>query len=170
MVKLFDYLSSNKGFAFAIQAGIGGSFSRNYPIGKVVNIKTEDLGDLGIETHKSFKTVSETGMGDETVIINTNSHPALAHLESVDAITVAMACGTQRTADIRREKFNAVIESMEGVTFFMLCNMFKIPYFEIRAISNYCGPHIEGEWDIPLAVNNLTTELVSIIKKLEDEI
>lgn len=169
-LKLFEFLHGKNDIALAIQAGIGGSFSCKLPIGTVVNIKSECFGDTGIETKKSFKTVAEAGWENTTRFYNLSEHHVVSHLKAVDAITVAMACGTKKTADMRKEKFNAVIESMEGAPFFIVCKKCNVPFIEIRSVSNYCGPHKDGKWDIPLAVKNLSSELVSMIKNTENEI
>lgn len=168
-LNLSRYIQGREDILIAIQAGIGGSFSHKFGPGSVVQIKSEAYGDTGIETFRSFKTLEETGWETQNQYRNTLKHPLVQHLPSVSSITVAMACGTKKTADFRREKFNAVIENMEGLAFFRTCRMYHIPFLEIRSVSNFCGPHREGQWDIRTAITRLADHLAPVIKNMEDE-
>jgi len=43
--------------------------------------------------------------------------------------------------------------------------MEKVPFLEIRAISNYVDIRNTEKWDIPTAVENLTNELFRFLRK-----
>lgn len=169
-LRLYEFLHGQNNMQCVIQAGIGGSFTRNMAIGTVVNVTQDAYGDLGVETASSFKTLAEAGWDKVTVYSSTFSHAAFSSLQEVTAITVAMACGSEKTAALRREKFNPVIETMEGAAFFQVCNHLNIPCAQIRAVSNYCGLHRDGEWNSALASANLCSELARIISNITYDI
>jgi futalosine hydrolase len=166
---LAKHLQNRNDIILALQAGIAGSFKTKHRVGTVVSVSSEEYGDTGIETFNSFKTLKEAGFEKQKRYRNPLVIPVFDHLPSVSSLTVSTACGTAETAAFRYKKFKTEIENMEGLAFFRTCRMYKIPYAELRSISNYCGPHSEGEWNMPLAIKNLTSEVVPFVKWLETE-
>jgi futalosine hydrolase len=53
---------------------------------------------------------------------------------------------------------------MEGIAFHYACKQAKIPFLQIRAISNYVTPRNKSEWEIPLAIQNLNQYLIETFK------
>ncbi len=47
-----------------------------------------------------------------------------------------------------RDTFNPVTESMEGAALHYVCLMEKIPFLQIRSISNYIGERNKKKWDM----------------------
>ena len=88
-------------------------------------------------------------------------------VKPVRAITVNTVTGSDITRDKLVKKFNPDIETMEGATFFYICAMEKIPFLAVRAISNKVEPGNIRAWDIPLALENLTSALNEILLMLE---
>jgi futalosine hydrolase len=58
---------------------------------------------------------------------------------------------------------DADIESMEGAACFYVCLLEKIPFLEVRSISNYVEPRNRANWNLPLAIQNLNQVLVEMI-------
>ena len=161
-------------YDLVINAGIAGSFSEQIPIGTVVNVKSEQIGDFGIEKEDRISTVFEAGFADANEFPFTNGR--LINLCSINTITLRNVKGftsnishgtSQSIARIRKE-FDPDIESMEGAAVFYVCLMEKVPFLEIRAISNYVEIRDTNKWDIPGAIRNLTDELLKILSRLAD--
>ena len=55
---------------------------------------------------------------------------------------------------------------MEGAAFFYVCLQEKIPFLQIRSISNYVEKRNKSNWNIPLAIDNLNVVLLDIINSL----
>jgi futalosine hydrolase len=55
---------------------------------------------------------------------------------------------------------------MEGAAFHFVCLQQKIPFIQIRSISNSVGERDKTKWVIKDAVNNLNSELVKLINDL----
>ncbi|MEI6677423.1 MAG: futalosine hydrolase [Mariniphaga sp.] len=161
-------------YDLVINAGIAGSFSEKIPIGTVVNVKSEQIGDFGIEKEDRISTVFESGFADANEFPFTNGQ--LINPWSIDTITLQNVKGftsnishgtSQSIARIRKE-FDPDIESMEGAAAFYVCLMEKVPFLEIRAISNYVEVRDTNKWDIPGAIRNLADELLKILTGLAD--
>ena len=54
---------------------------------------------------------------------------------------------------------------MECAAVFYVCLHEKVPFLEIRAISNYVESRDTTKCDIPLAIENLTDELFRFLRK-----
>jgi futalosine hydrolase len=159
----------------AINAGIAGSYSDKFPKGDVVMPVTDCFADMGIEDGGNFLTLSEAGLmgADEFPFKNGFLHAdneytdkIKAFLKPVRAITVNSATGSETTKGILLEKFNPDIETMEGATFFYLCSREKIPFLALRAISNMVERRNKNNWDIDLALNNLSEKLIAVLLTL----
>jgi futalosine hydrolase len=55
---------------------------------------------------------------------------------------------------------------MGGAAFFYACRELKVPGVQIRAVSNYVEKRNRDNWQIGLAVKNLNTFAVELIREL----
>jgi futalosine hydrolase len=105
-----------------IQAGIAGCFDPNMPLGKVVVIKEEILGDLGVEEEGKWKDIFDMKLE------KSNYHPFekrklpnpwlstynLLKLPELTGITVNQISTQPTRIEQLKKKYGAVVESMEG--------------------------------------------------------
>jgi futalosine hydrolase len=54
---------------------------------------------------------------------------------------------------------------MEGAAFMQICLTEKIPFAELRAISNYVEPRNRENWKMKEAIENLNTVLIALFEK-----
>ena len=156
----------------AINAGIAGSFNERLNIGDVVMPVSDCFADAGVEDGENFLTLFESGL------INANDFPykdgllytdtrynekMKSILKPVRAITVNTATGSETTKGKLLKKFNPDIETMEGATFFYICSRENIPFLALRAISNKVEPRDKNNWNIDLALNNLSEKLIDVL-------
>ena len=59
------------------------------------------------------------------------------------------------------------VESMEGAALHYVCLMEKVPFLQIRAISNVIGDRDKSRWKLKEALVSLHEKLVVMIQKLE---
>lgn len=160
---LSSYLSENK-VDFVLNTGICGSFSRKFPVGTVVNVCSEEFGDLGYDNNGTFTPFSSgPKLRDNTIRVNNNAKNILSHLPCVNGITVNTASGEKNRILQLKKLFNPDVESMEGAAVFYTCLMRNIPFAGVRAVSNFVEPRNRAAWDIPLALKNLHAALPEII-------
>ena len=80
---------------------------------------------------------------------------------SVNEITTA-----KHKIKFYQKHFAPVAESMEGAALHYVCLMEKIPFLQIRSISNYAAERNKKKWNMKKAIINLNNELLSLLYKL----
>jgi len=158
-------------YDLVINAGIAGSFKDEISLGTVVNVKSEQICDFGIEEPEKIKTIFEAGFVDPDSfpfkggrLCNHHEYKGL-DLPVVHGITGNISHGDPKSIERVRRKFDPDIESMEGAAVFFVCLQEKIPFLEIRAISNYVESRDTDKWDIPATLENLTRELYRFLRQ-----
>ena len=160
-----------------IQAGIGGSYSKQISLGQVVVVKQEFLGDMGVEEADIWKDIFDLNLiGDNDFPfakkqINNPYLPKLNVLQLVEVVgvTVNEISTSQQRIEQLVSKYNPIIESMEGAVLHYVCTDLQVPYIQIRSISNYVGERDKSKWQMPLSIANLNNILVDIVNKLCSE-
>jgi futalosine hydrolase len=159
-----------------INAGLAGSFDKNLKLGDVVNVVAQCFGDLGVEEKDgSFTDMFELGLlkHNEMPFVNGRLYNAeisgFDFLPSVRSISVNKVHGYIESIDKIVAKYQPDIESMEGAAFFFSCLQAKIPFLEIRGISNYVEPRNRENWCIGPAIDNLNATVMDIIELLTSE-
>jgi futalosine hydrolase len=56
---------------------------------------------------------------------------------------------------------------MEGAAVFYVCQMEKIPFLQLRAISNRVEKRNRNAWNIPLPLENLRRVVLLLLNELE---
>jgi futalosine hydrolase len=162
----------NKRPHMIIQAGIGGSFSENYPPGSVVLINEEVTGDLGVEENNEFKDVFDMGLPQITgpytgkSLVNNNLELLQQqNLPLVRSVTINEISTRQQRIQQLQQKYQPVVESMEGAAFHYVAITEKIPYLQLRAISNFIGERDKSKWKMKEAIEALNEKLKEMITK-----
>ena len=160
------YLGSVK-IDLAINIGIAGAFDRNLQLGQVVHVTEDSFADLGIEqADASFQNLFDAEL------IEPNTFPFLDgklknqvgnqadFLPKVIGTSVNTVHGSAASiVDFQKQNPTVQIESMEGAAFFYARLPEKIPFLQIRSISNYVEKRDKSNWNIPLAIENLNVVL-----------
>lgn len=158
---------------FIIQFGIAGSYNQTLSIGETVIVVNEQLGDCGAEDHDQLLTLNDLGLQNKNEFPFENNvlqnpflknHPS--HLKKVYGLTVNLTAGNPDTIQLRKNKYNADIESMEGACLHYVCLQYGIPFIQLRGISNYVEPRNKSNWNIPLALSNCKEEVIQFIQTL----
>jgi futalosine hydrolase len=143
-----------------VNFGIGGGFGQ--PLGGTVLAHRSIAADLGAESSDGFISLDDLGFGDSTTI--TVDQGLLAQLRAClpevlvgDVLTVNTVTGTsERTAWMIERYPDAVAEGMEGYGVACAARQARIPFAELRAVSNIVGPRDRGSWQIADALKALT--------------
>ena len=152
----------------AIQAGIAGCFDHSWEMGKVVIIDKEQLGDLGVEDGVAYKDLFDIQLWQpdqppfsNRLLVNPfEGLPALPELPKAGGITINTVSGSEPTRQLLLNKYAPEVESMEGAAFHYACLMEKIPFFQLRSISNFVEVRDKSKWKIPLAIQSLNDVLI----------
>ncbi|MFT6211002.1 MAG: futalosine hydrolase [Bacteroidia bacterium] len=150
-------------FDLVIDLGIAGSFNPAFGIGFVVQVVSDRFSELGVEDNGRFIPADEMKLAKkENVFFEADIR--IDSLPEADGITVNRVHGTTETIDSIRQHLNPDIESMEGAAVAFVCQQFNIPWVQIRSISNKIEPRNRDAWNIPLAIQNLHTEVSKYLK------
>ena len=163
---------SKKQYDLAINVGVAGSFNRKILRGDVVEVLSEQYGDLGVEeADGSFTDMFEMGLIDgsqkpfyQNKLLNIKPLQ-LSHLKQVKGLTVQKVHGFTDSIEAILKKYKVDIETMEGAAFFQACMTEGVTFSEIRAISNYVEPRNRDNWKIAEAIENLNKTLIELFEK-----
>ncbi|WEK35833.1 MAG: futalosine hydrolase [Candidatus Pseudobacter hemicellulosilyticus] len=155
----------------ALQAGIAGSFSTNYPPGTVALVREEYTGDTGVEENNCFRDLFDLGFqqpGQFPYSGRALTNPALSGdtylgLPVVNGVTVGeISTRPERIAQLQ-QNYAPVVESMEGAAFHYACLRQGIPFLQLRAVSNSVGERDKSKWQLKPAIELLNNTLINLL-------
>jgi futalosine hydrolase len=158
--------------SLVIQAGIGGS-GLPADLGNTFVIDSEVLADLGARDKSGFRSLFDIGLDQaerfpfrEGKLINPYGKLlAWTGLPVRKGITVNEIKSTDLNEFQRNQP--PVVESMEGAALHYVCLMEKIPFLQVRSVSNLTGDRDKNNWRMKEARESLHQSLVLLIQKLE---
>lgn len=156
-----------------IQAGIGGCYNKNIALGSVLAIKKEIIADQAVTEKTVLKTMFDLGL------LGQNQYPYTKgwlenktellkkiKLKKVTGISVNEITTSSKKIKQYEEKFKPVVESMEGAALHYVALMEKIPFLQIRSVSNYAGERNKKNWKMKESIINLNLELTRLLQLL----
>ena len=157
-----------------IQAGIAGTFDQKINPGKLLVIKEEILGDMGVEEDGKWKDIFDLKLEKSSY------HPFerrklpnpwlskfnLLKLPEVTGITVNEITTAKERIEQLIKKYDPVTESMEGAALHYICRETNTPFIQFRAVSNYVGERDKTYWKIKEAIENLNDGLLKYVDRL----
>lgn len=160
-------------YDLVIQAGIAGSFTEDLEPGKVVVIKQDTFGDIGMEEGGNFTSIYKTGFyaKDEFPfvdgwLVNPNDLLNSFSLPVVKAITVSKVSDSKVQLHQFINSFSPQVESMEGAALHYICLQENRSFLQLRGISNFVGERNKTAWRMKEAIENLNFNLAQIINGL----
>lgn len=157
-----------------IQIGIGGSFSSTLAIGSAVAVDKEVIADMGVVEEGGYKSIFEMGLVDNNehpynngALINNHSDLlSMSGLKTAVGLTVNEITTHPEKINLFNSQYGADIESMEGAALHYVCIMKKIPFLQIRGISNMVGERDKSRWQINEAINAASDVCIGLINNL----
>ena len=150
-----------------LQAGVGGSFETAIPLGTVVAVSSERVGDMGVEEADRFVPLSRMGLesGDaapwkDGVLPNEHAILQECGLPAWKGITINEITTRKSRMTLYRDEFGAQIESMEGAALHYVGRMEGIPFLQVRAVSNYVGERDKSKWNMEEALRKLNAFII----------
>ena len=154
-----------------IQVGIAGAMSSDLNIGDVVVVSTDAMADLGVMENGTFKSIAALNLQNENepdMAALQNPHHLLidkTSMKKVNAITVNEISTSIERIHFYTNTYKASIESMEGAAFHYTCLMEKIPFVQLRSVSNYVGDRNKKNWNIELALKSIAKATQAFLDK-----
>jgi futalosine hydrolase len=159
-----------------IQAGIAGCFDKNISPGTVVVVKQDTIADLGVIENKQLRSVFDLKLispgqfpFQKGWLVNSDKNLlGQTKLKTVAGISVNQVTTAKQMIELYRNKFGPAIESMEGAALHYVSLSEKIPFLQIRAISNYIGERDKKKWNMKEAITNLNKELIGLFNRMSN--
>ena len=155
---------------FVLQAGICGSLDNYLRPGKIVVVEKESIGDLGVMERGGFTSLFNLGF------LKLNAYPwangklcnnisvlQKTGLTIADGVTINEITTNTQRIQFYRDELKANIETMEGAALHYVCLSERIPFLQIRGVSNYVGERNKNKWALREAIANVNIELQSIL-------
>jgi futalosine hydrolase len=159
-----------------IQAGVAGSFSNSLSLGQVVLVKQDAFGDIGMEENKEFTPIFKSNFADANEfpfsdgwLINPSKLFSVSKLKNVKAITVNKVSDSEVQKNQSIIHFSPEIETMEGAAFHFIGLHQKIPFIQLRSISNTVGERDKSKWEIKESIGNLNKELKILVEQIKNK-
>ena len=154
-----------------IQAGVAGCFNEKISLGSVVAIQQDTIADESVIELKKLRSLFDLKLVPQNKfpykkgwLLNPNKNLlAQSGLKTVKAISVNQITTSKQMIRFYKKEFQPVTESMEGAALHYVCLMEKIPFLQLRSISNYIGERNKKKWDMNESITNLNRELIRII-------
>lgn len=153
-----------------IQAGIGGTFDQHQRLGDTVIVGRELIGDLGVEEQRQFRSLfdlnllsPDTAPWKDGWLSNERDLNSYG-LPIVDGVTVNEISTAPHRIEAHTQR-SITVESMEGAALHYVCLMEKIPFLQLRALSNFAGERDKSKWKMKLAIEQLNIELQRILSE-----
>jgi futalosine hydrolase len=156
-----------------IQAGVAGCFDRKISLGTVVAVKKETIADQSVIELKKLKTLFDLRLVPHDQfpfkkgwLENSNDALKKSKLKKVNAISVNEITTSRQKVRFYEESFKPAIESMEGAALHYTCLMEKVPFIQLRSISNYIAERDKTKWDMKRSIVNLNEALINLVETL----
>ncbi|HMK24590.1 MAG TPA: futalosine hydrolase [Chitinophagaceae bacterium] len=156
-----------------IQAGVAGCFDNSIALGTVLATQQDTIADESVIELKKLKTLFDLKLVPQDRfpftkgwLINNTALLKKYKLKAVKGISVNQITTSKEMIRFYRKEFNPVTESMEGAALHYVCLMEKIPFLQLRSVSNYIGERNKKNWNMKDSIHTLNTELISLLEKL----
>jgi futalosine hydrolase len=156
-----------------IQCGLAGTYQNHLKIGETVIVENEILGDTGAQDHMDQLDLFDMQFMNANEFPFSNSmlkNEYVTHLNTslkkVTGLTVNLSSGNASTIELRKKKYNADIETMEGAVLHYVCLQKEIPFIQFRAISNLVEPRNKDNWKIKEAIESYTLAITEFIHQI----
>jgi len=162
-------------YGLALNLGLCGTFDRKIELAQVVHVTSDCIAELGAEDDENLLNVQELGLLDANefpftngILVNASppSSATLSGLAAVAGITVNTVHGNEHSIAAVKRRFQPQVESMEGAAFMYTCTVHRVPFAQIRAVSNFVEKRNRAAWELTDAICNLTEVGLRILEEI----
>ncbi len=157
-----------------IQAGVAGCFDTQIPRGTVLAVKKETIADQSVVELNELKTLFDLKLVPQNQhpfrkgwLMNDNDILKKVKLKNVTSISVNEITTSKQKVTFYRQAFNPVVESMEGAALHYVCLLEKVPFIQIRSVSNYIAERNKKKWNMKESIINLNEALINIVRTIQ---
>ena len=160
-----------------IQIGIAGAINDQIDIGSSVAVKVEMISDMGVWEADGYKDIFDMGFADRNTFpyqhgMLVNPHQLLltqSKLPLVKGFGVNEISTSSEKISLLKHHYNVDIESMEGNAFHYVCLMNKLPFIQLRGISNYVGDRDKSRWKIKESLQTTYDACMTLLDQVKED-
>jgi futalosine hydrolase len=171
--------------ALVLQAGVGGAYpGTGLGIGDIALASEENYGDLGVRTPAGWQSAELIGIPilqqeepffnhfpldpqqvarARQILLDNSWEGGRPALRSGPFVTVQECSGLASLGEERAARFAGLCENMEGAAAAHLCRLYRVPFLEVRGISNLVEDRRQEGWDLPLASRRAQQAVLRLI-------
>lgn len=149
--------------------GVCGAFPARHRLGAALRvgdlclIDSDRFGDEGVLTPQGFFDLGESGLlqtGPFTAAPGPTAAVAAAlGIAAVPGVTVSSCSGTEVASKAMAARTSAMVETMEGAALGLVASRHRVPWVQLRAVSNFTGDRDRAAWDFDAAAARLHAAL-----------
>ena len=169
---LMNYLKLRRP-SWILQAGVGGCFNRTVKLGSVFAVKQETIADQSVIELGKLKTLFDLNLLPENRfpfkkgwLKNETEMLETCKLKKVKGISVNEITTSKKKVGFYEKQFDPVVESMEGAALHYVCLMEKIPFLQIRSVSNYIAERNKKKWEMKNSIKNLNEAVITYLQNM----
>ena len=83
-------------------------------------------------------------------------------------LTSSRVTGTREEAEEITQRFQALAESMEGAAAAHICALYRVPFLEIRGISNFVGDRDRSTWQVERAAATAAWAGLTVLSRFKE--
>ncbi len=168
-----------------LNLGVAGAYAGSrLSTGDIAMASMEVLGDDGVIDSKGWHSLEKIGIplvsagrkkyfnefpldnAFSKKIIRTIKAGKLSSYSQITQgtfVTLSAASGSPARAGELEKRFKGVCENMEGAAVAQVCAIYKVPFVEIRGVSNIAGVRDKRKWDMKCASENCQKAVLDLM-------
>ncbi len=136
-------------------------------VGDLCLVTVDFLADEGVGHEQGFSDLATLGLG-QVGPYRADTEWSASIAERLDIVQVRGATvSTCSGSDLRSRELaarsGAAVETMEGAALAMVCAQVRVPWVQLRCVSNDCGDRERGRWDRDGAIARLRSAMEVLI-------
>nr|WP_320049097.1 futalosine hydrolase [uncultured Desulfuromonas sp.] len=168
-----------------VMVGCGGAFKdSSLQLGDLAFASEEIYADEGVTSPQGFLDMSQLDLALATiedrcyfnhypVDLTTTQHACKRLKDNFSQnpncqlgpfVTVSNCSGTDSLGLDRHERYQPIIENMEGAAAAHQCLLAHTPFMELRSVSNFVEDRDFSQWNLPQAMENAQKALLSLFE------
>lgn len=168
-VGLTSYLAEHRP-AGVVLFGVAGAHEGGPAVGEGCLVERDWLADEGVWAPDGFLGIDALGLGRrgpwraDRALGDWVQGRLAAPVAEVLGATVSLCSGTDDAAQRARVQCpDARVETMEGAAVGLVCERAKVPWAQLRVISNRTGDRDRAGWDLPGALGVLHAMMARLL-------
>jgi len=172
----------NSLFNFGVAGAYAGAGLTN---GDIAIASKEILGDEGVIDSRGWKSLTTIGIPlvqhgkkqyfnefpmenrlFKKALKSTAAHSAQQKISHGPFVTLSAASGSRARAGELEKRFKGICENMEGAAIAQVCALYKMPFLEIRGVSNIAGVRDKRTWALKTASDNCQSAVMDIVRHI----